>query len=122
MIPFMFFCMCVYGYLCGWLLSNIFLKTDSCLEKLSGRFLKVGRALSANMSCQALIDSQFGAGLGASCWGRPPDNMYRHSAYTQQEHLYINGSHPDISPQDLSLLCYYFFIITNIGNDMTTQC
>jgi len=78
----------VCGYLCGWLLSNIFLKADSCLEKLSGRFLKVGRALSANMSCQALMDSQFGAGLGASRWGRPPDNMYRHSACSDKD-IYI---------------------------------
>jgi len=90
-IPFIAFnraCMDVCGYLCGWLLSNIFLKADSCLEKLSGRFLKVGRALSANMSCQALMDSQFGAGLGASRWGRPPDNMYRHSACSDKD-IYI---------------------------------
>ncbi len=87
------------------------LKAHSCLEKLSGRLLKVGRVLSASMSCQALMESQFGAGFGAWCWGRPPDNKYCHSACTHR-HSYTN--------QDISLL-YYFFLTTNTKKDMTTQ-
>lgn len=86
-------CVRVKGYRCGWLLSKICLYSGSYLEKVCARPVKLGRALSAKMSCQTRSDSQEGDGFGSCCTLAPPDNMYCHSAWTLKWRSTISMNH-----------------------------